>query len=607
MILLKCKMCGGDIQAAENQAYGTCDSCGSTMTLPTVSDEHRANLHNRANHYRQQNEFDKALATYESILAEDNNDAEAHWGVVLSKYGIEYVEDPRTHDRIPTCHRVQNNPILSDLDYKAALKSSTDEYTLSLYEQEAKKIAEIQKSILAISSKEEPYDVFICYKETGATGQRTVDSTLAQDIYYQLDKEGLRVFFSRITLEDKLGVEYEPYIFAALNSAKVMLVVGTKSENFNAVWVKNEWSRFAALAKENRDKIIIPCYRDMDAYDLPEELSMFQSQDMGKIGFIQDLVRGIKKITDIVHSNVKNNPYEKERENAEVANREHQSRIEKLRALAQRAQYNDDISETIKYYNELSSLLNYSDNEVLFYKDYYTILSTVSTDYNSIVDSLKAFNKLFLFRFDEISLINNTEKRTNEANQLITFYIETLKRLSIKRRPSFDRRCLNLKYEEARIYYCSMPQYEESVCEIADKIFSSAELKNSNWKDLYRYLVLNFRMRKKHGVINNRLGTDETNKLCVYAENRIKNGASYYKLLLFFGFFMAAFVALLIDVARGASNGEEMVIFIVGGIIASFLCFIFGGIKWNVNRKYQQQAKNMIIIDEYESLMTYKL
>lgn len=292
-------MCGGDIQVGVDKTYGTCDSCGSTMTLPNINEERLINLFNRANHYRQQNEFDKALATYESILSEDGKNAEAHWGVVLSKYGIEYVEDPKTHERVPTCHRAQTESILSDFDYKAALENSSDGYTQSLYEQEAQQIAEIQKGILAVSCKEKPYDVFICYKETDATGQRTVDSTIAQDIYYQLDKENLRVFFARISLEDVLGKEYEPYIFAALNSAKVMLVVGTKQEHFNAVWVRNEWSRFMALTKKDREKVIIPCYRDMDAYDLPDELSMFQSQDMSKIGFIQDLVRGIKKITSV--------------------------------------------------------------------------------------------------------------------------------------------------------------------------------------------------------------------------------------------------------------------------------------------------------------------
>ena len=36
----------------------------------------------------------------------------------------------------------------------------------------------------------------------------------------------------------------------------------------------------------------------MDPYDIPDELSMLQSQDMSRIGFIQDLVRGINKLNE---------------------------------------------------------------------------------------------------------------------------------------------------------------------------------------------------------------------------------------------------------------------------------------------------------------------
>ncbi|WP_312503133.1 toll/interleukin-1 receptor domain-containing protein [Lacrimispora sp.] len=296
MALLKCKMCGGDIEAAANQTYGTCDHCGSTMTLPKATDEQITNLYNRANHFRRQNDFDKAVIAYESILNIDSLSAEAHWGLVLSRYGIEYVEDPQSHERIPTCHRVHSDSILADADYLAAIENAEDLYTKKLYESEAKRIAEIQKSILSISAKEKPYDVFICYKETTDGGNRTKDSTIAQDVYYQLTNEGYKVFFSRITLEDKLGQQYEPYIFAALNSAKVMVVIGTKQEYFNSTWVKNEWSRYLTLTKKDRSRLLIPCYSDMDAYDLPEELSMLQSQDMTKIGFIQDLIRGITKV-----------------------------------------------------------------------------------------------------------------------------------------------------------------------------------------------------------------------------------------------------------------------------------------------------------------------
>jgi len=274
------------------------------MTLPKTSDEQKVNLFNRANNLRRQNEFDKAVTAYENILNLDSSSAEAHWGLVLSKYGIEYVKDPATGQRIPTCHRVQRESILTDADYLAALENAEDEYTKSLYEDEAKRIGEIQKGILAVSSQEAPYDVFICYKETTEGGSRTKDSALAQDLYYQLEKEGFKVFFSRVSLESKLGQQYEPYIFNALNSAKVMLVIGTKPEYFNAVWVKNEWSRFLALMKKDRSRLLIPCYRDMDAYDLPEEMAMLQSQDMGRIGFIQDIVHGIKKIVNSAKADV---------------------------------------------------------------------------------------------------------------------------------------------------------------------------------------------------------------------------------------------------------------------------------------------------------------
>ena len=39
-----------------------------------------------------------------------------------------------------------------------------------------------------------------------------------------------------------------------------------------------------------------PAYRDMDPYDLPDEFSHLQAQDMSKLGFMQDLIRGIKKL-----------------------------------------------------------------------------------------------------------------------------------------------------------------------------------------------------------------------------------------------------------------------------------------------------------------------
>lgn len=296
MATFKCKMCGSPLDVEANQTVATCEYCLVQQTLPKLDDEKRANLYDRANHFRRNNEFDKAMGIYEQILNEDKTDAESYWSLVLCRYGIEYVEDPASHKRVPTINRAQFTSIFDDDNYKSALEYA-DAYQKTIYEDEAKAINEIQKGILAISQKEEPFDVFICYKETDNNGRRTPDSVLANDLYHQLTQEGFKVFFTRITLEDKLGSAYEPYIFAALNSAKIMVVLGTKPEYFNAVWVKNEWSRYLALVKNsNGKKMLIPAYKDMDPYDLPEEFSHLQAQDMSKLGFMQDLIRGIKKI-----------------------------------------------------------------------------------------------------------------------------------------------------------------------------------------------------------------------------------------------------------------------------------------------------------------------
>ena len=297
MAVFKCKMCGGALEIAEGATVAECAFCGTKQTVPRLTDEKRTNLYDRANHFRRLGDYDKAMALYEQILAEDATDAEAYWSIVLCRYGIEYVEDPTTHKRVPTVHRAQYTSILADEDYLSAL-SHADGYQRDVLESEAKEIDRLQKEILAISKKEKPFDVFICYKETGDDGARTKDSVLAQDLYFALTNEGLKVFFARITLEDKLGSAYEPYIFAALNSAKVMVVLGTKPEHFKAVWVKNEWSRYLSLMREGAQKTLIPAYRDMDPYDLPDDFSHLQALDMSRIGFLQDLVRGIRKILD---------------------------------------------------------------------------------------------------------------------------------------------------------------------------------------------------------------------------------------------------------------------------------------------------------------------
>lgn len=295
MIDFKCKMCGGSLSVSEGQTVVKCDFCDTNQTVPVFDDEKKLAFYNRANILRLNCEFDKAAGIYETIVTEFPKEAEAYWGLVLCKYGIEYVDDTKTGKKVPTCHRTLYTSIFEDADYKSAIRYS-DVVSRDLYEEEARTIAKIQVAILEISAKEEPFDIFICYKETDQGGNRTEDSVLAFDIHRTLTKEGYKVFYSKITLEDKLGSEYEPYIFAALHSAKVMLVIATSKENCESVWVANEWKRYLSLIKNNSDKTIISCIKGISHKELPTELQNIQGIDMSKIGAMQDLLHGIDKI-----------------------------------------------------------------------------------------------------------------------------------------------------------------------------------------------------------------------------------------------------------------------------------------------------------------------
>lgn len=401
MAILKCNVCGGELDVNADFSVGVCKFCDSVITIPKELDR-KGNLYNRAIFLRQNNEFDKAVATYEDILKEDNSDAEAHWGLVLSKFGIEYVLDPKTQERVPTCHRTQKQSILSDPDYLAAIEHSDIE-AHRVIENEAKRISEIQNKIFEISQKEQPYDIFICYKETDEAGNRTEDSVLAQEIYHELKKKGYRIFFARKSLESKLGAEYEPIIFAALNSAKVMIVLGTKAEHFNAVWVKNEWSRFIKMSKD-ANKIIIPAYRGMTPYELPAELSALQSQDMSKIGFMQDLIDGIERC-------LRNEANKKETANS--------SEISKLERLHQ------NCATYLK-------LGNYSSAEEVYrtitkeypedYRGWWGLIVSKTNNFTNIIREQNLLNEWFMY----VKQLSSPEEYTELENK----YVEYIKGFS---------------------------------------------------------------------------------------------------------------------------------------------------------------------------------
>lgn len=88
------------------------------------------------------------------------------------------------------------------------------------------------------------FEVFISFKHTDEFGAITQDSVIAKELYTQLTRMGYSVFFSECSLEQIGSSQYKQDIDAALDVAKIMIVVLTKPEYATAQWVQYEWNSF---------------------------------------------------------------------------------------------------------------------------------------------------------------------------------------------------------------------------------------------------------------------------------------------------------------------------------------------------------------------------
>ena len=68
MAVLKCKMCGGDLNIIEGASTAECEFCGSVQTIPNLDDEKKLTLFARANRLRAACEFDKAAELLEQVI-----------------------------------------------------------------------------------------------------------------------------------------------------------------------------------------------------------------------------------------------------------------------------------------------------------------------------------------------------------------------------------------------------------------------------------------------------------------------------------------------------------------------------------------------------------
>ena len=299
-----CKTCGGPVNRVGN--YYVCEYCRNKWEIDSGNDVHAVDRANAWSALRD-GDFEKAAELFENIIVKEAKNHEAYWGRALALAGIVYVTDMNENKKVPTCNNITEDSFINNKDVKKAISLAPADIADG-YKQQAEYIEKVRIEWLEKASKEPAYDVFISFKDSDRENgiERTQDSIDAQDLYNALVAEGYKVFFSRISLRDKIAEQYEPYIYNAIKTAKVMIVFGEKAEYFGSVWIKNEWSRFKTRIekgeKHKNSRVVV--YKNMNPGDLPVVLKSRQCLNASDMTFLSDLTRHIKRVVEEYKRNV---------------------------------------------------------------------------------------------------------------------------------------------------------------------------------------------------------------------------------------------------------------------------------------------------------------
>ena len=239
------------------------------------------------------------------LFIEDYPDyCDGYWGLVRARYGIKYEKDVNGQ-LIPSCYISDYEDFLKDEDYEKALELAKKEATKDAYyylKDQGDIIADICKEWREKVGKYN-YDIFISFKdEDKEQGISDEDRKEMTELYTHLLEQKYNVFFSPYSMENHAGKYYDPYILGALQSAKVLIVYGSKPEYFTSTWVQNEWTRFFGMIEKQKKKpgSCIAVYNGFNPKLLPKDLRETQAIDASKDNrlFYPTLLNTIKNLLE---------------------------------------------------------------------------------------------------------------------------------------------------------------------------------------------------------------------------------------------------------------------------------------------------------------------
>lgn len=268
-----CPMCGSHEGRQEGERI-KCAYCGVVYKVKHENEQAFKELDHAYNDMLD-TQFSKAMSKYGNIIQKYKNDSDileyAYYGQFLCEQRVLlYRRDDGV--TIPSFWEISHTTCQKSRNFQEALENArkNDSLNVDNYKKQAERIEDYKKKYENVARQDKKYDVFVCFKNTEESRK------LGYELYDAL-RENYHVFFSPRSLQGTGGQDYEPYIYDALQKAKVMLVLCSTEEELNSSWVKNEWWRFYHLAKGNPDKLIIPILmKGFEASLLPDEIGLDQ-------------------------------------------------------------------------------------------------------------------------------------------------------------------------------------------------------------------------------------------------------------------------------------------------------------------------------------------
>jgi len=189
LLTYQCNVCRQTVNLADNEQIGACPRCGSLFVVPNQfrDNANKRNIYRLADEALANRNFDVALTYYKRILMVDAKETAAHWGFLLSKYGVEISGRGDTYQHV-IFHRLERELFTDDPSYETMVTYCPKE-ALYYYQGLSRIIAQQQQKMLAISQRQQPYDIYLnC---TAAPG--TEDYMLANQVGLALDQAGYPV------------------------------------------------------------------------------------------------------------------------------------------------------------------------------------------------------------------------------------------------------------------------------------------------------------------------------------------------------------------------------------------------------------------------------